>query len=130
MAVEQSESQRASRNKSQLYQVQGKCLKKKELQKHVFRRNNALHFELFFVASTQKNLRPPSKKSMNACLPAMTLALEACTRTADSLKLDCLLKTAVKFQQCLQAEDQKRAQLRDTLNNVDAELGEFIADLK
>lgn len=67
---------------------------------------------------------------MNACLSAMGLGLETCKITVDSLKLDCLLKTAVKFQQCLQAEDRERAKLRDTLKNLDAQLGELIADLK
>lgn len=67
---------------------------------------------------------------MNACLSAMTLGLENCKITVDSLKLDCLLKTGVKFQQCLQAEDRERAKLRDILKNLDAELGELIADLK
>jgi hypothetical protein len=60
----------------------------------------------------------------------MGLGLETCKITVDSLKLDCLLKTAVKFQQCLQAEDRERAKLRDTLKNLDAQLGELIADLK
>ena len=67
---------------------------------------------------------------MNACLSAMTAGLETCYITRDSLKLECLLKTAVKFQQCLQAEDRERAKVRDTLRKLDDDLAELIADIK
>jgi hypothetical protein len=68
---------------------------------------------------------------MNACLSAMTLGLDTCTvTTPDSLNLECLLKTAVKFQQCFQAEDRERSKLDDALNKLDAQLEELIADIK
>jgi hypothetical protein len=61
----------------------------------------------------------------------MTLGLEACKiPNPDSLKLECLLKTAFKFQHCLQAEDRERAKLDDALKKLDVQLGELIADLK
>lgn len=68
---------------------------------------------------------------MNACRSVMTLGLEACkTPNPDSLKLECLFKTAFKFQQCLQAEDRERAKLDDTLKKLDMQVGELIADIK
>jgi hypothetical protein len=61
----------------------------------------------------------------------MTSGLYSCIiTTPDPLKLECLLKNAFKFQQCLQAEDRERAKLDDTLKKLEAQLGELTADIK
>jgi hypothetical protein len=67
---------------------------------------------------------------MNACLSAVHVGLETCKITQEPLKLDCLLKTAVKFQNCLQTEHRERARLRDASKELDVRLGELIADVQ
>lgn len=61
----------------------------------------------------------------------LSLGLEACTvAKPDTLKQECLLKVAVKYQHCLQAEDRERSKLDDALNKLDEQLRELIADIK